>query len=231
MAILEQPKEAPFYGLSSATLSLVVLLWGLLGLGVTGCDSDEAIFKPAVVKLAEEAHQLSQSGQLDTAIGRLEAAASLTPNASQIQYDLGVLYHQKGWPLKAIEAYSAAIKANPDQTSDVWYNKAVEEQLLGDALLGHARALANPQSHNTEDDPQAAFKKTVASMQLPQELVGLSPNQLKDQALIHYQAAVESYSHFLKVAASPDKGRADAQLQLETLRSKIGLWQQKNIES
>lgn len=92
---------------------LIVML-----LGLSACDSSESmLFRPAVSTLITKARGYKEAGDLTKALSRLEAAQELSPESSEIAYDLGVIYLEQNRLTQAIASLEQAEKYAPDNVT------------------------------------------------------------------------------------------------------------------
>lgn len=121
---------------------LTVSLLVMAGVGL-GCDDKQAVMRPAVSKLMDQAALLEQQGDIAKAIGHLEAAEVLDPKSYEVEYNLGVLYTQtQGWQA-AVTHLNKAFQLNPSQP-DVLYTLAYANEYWGNALLSPADEKSAP---------------------------------------------------------------------------------------
>lgn len=71
-----------------------------------------------------KAKQLMDGGDVDGAIGRLQAINDLNPNFPQTHYNLGIAYYKKGEPDKAIESLNKALDLD-NKLVDAYYTLGV----------------------------------------------------------------------------------------------------------
>jgi len=99
----------------------------------------------------ERGVQLEQVGRLDDAITETEEALRLNPELVKAHINLLILYGRMGNWEKAEEHYQAAVKLNPAQFPDAYYNYGIiliEEGKLGEAEEAFRKALAIDPSYH-----------------------------------------------------------------------------------
>lgn len=186
--------ESSRIGLTGGILLSLLLLFSF------GCAQDEAVYQPAVAKLIERASELKHAQQMDQAISRLEAAADLTPQAFEVQYNLGVLYSETNQWAKAVEHLKKAVAISPNQPNGL-YTLGFAYESLGDSFS----ALDSKLSESKEKSSNPAANSEHAAT----------------QQLEAYQNALSTYQLFLKVAPSTDPGRKEVEEQLNLLQDRI----------
>jgi tetratricopeptide (TPR) repeat protein len=177
------------------------------GLVISGCASHgDAVFQPAVAKLMESASALKNEGKTAEAICRMTAAAELSPEIYQVQYNLGVLYTEtNSWP-EAIQHLEKAVEINPKEPNG-FYTLGYAYESLGDVF---STAVNSPL-------PTEPEKKE----ELPEIIREISPEEAQAKSTESYQKAIEIYQQFMEVAPPNDPARADVQAQLDNLKSKF----------
>jgi predicted Zn-dependent protease len=78
-----------------------IFCWGVACLLMTGC-SEKSVYTPSIADLNQRAQGMLASGQVEQAIGRLEAAHDLNPDEPATLFNLAVAYQTKGELEKAI---------------------------------------------------------------------------------------------------------------------------------
>ena len=84
----------------------------------------------------ERGLELAQVGRLDDAVAETERAAELDPTLVKAHINLIILYGRKGDFQQAEEHFQAAVKLNPSQFPDAYYNYGV--LLVGEGRLDEA---------------------------------------------------------------------------------------------
>jgi protein O-mannosyl-transferase len=121
---------------------------------------------------------LAEKGDLDAAIGNLQAAIKISPNYTEAHNNLGVAFARKGNPDAAIEEYQTTLRINP--------NDLKAQCNLGDALA-------------RKGDPAAAIGHYQAAVRLapdnPEVHLTLAGFLVQkgdlDAAILEYQAALQ----------------------------------------
>jgi len=93
----------------------------------------------------ERGVQLEQVGRLKDAVAETEEALRLNPELVKAHINLLILYGRMGNREKAEEQFQAAVKLNPTQFPDAYYNYGIillEESKLGEAEEAFRKALA-----------------------------------------------------------------------------------------
>jgi len=166
---------------------------------LTACNEKEAVFEPAVASLIQKADAFHKAGDTGLAICRLEAAADLTPEMFQVQYNLGVLYTENHQWQKATEHLEKAVETNPGQASG-FFSLGYAYAAWGDELSGKMEPAAPKPSTKTHSAPQ------------------ISP--LAGDPKTIYPKAIAAYEQFLKIAPDSDPGRQAAQSELTRIQAK-----------
>lgn len=91
-----------------------------------------------------------------SAINDLEAARAINPKSAVISYNLGCVYESVGMYDKAVEAYTAAVRADP-AFAHAWLNRANAYMRLGD----RKSALADYRKFVTLSSEQKADIQTL----------------------------------------------------------------------
>jgi len=111
----------------------------------------------------ERGIQLEQVGRLDDAVAETEEALRLNPELVKAHINLLILYGRMGNREKAEEHYQAAVKLNPTQFPDAYYNYGIvltEEGKLDEAEQVFRKALAiDPSYHAAHNNLGTLFER------------------------------------------------------------------------
>lgn len=144
---------------------------------LTGCsNSQDVVHQKSVMVLNQRAQTLLNAGDMQGAIGRLEAAHDLLPNEPRTVNNLAVAYSQSGQFDKAVALYTELLE-KPPAPGDKEGLKPQQIQIgLGTAYEGWADELMN----KSDDAAEKPDKKAQSA-------------QYKEQAIATYEKAIESY--------------------------------------
>lgn len=166
--------------------ALSLLLAGML----SGCTAGggEIAHQRSIAELNQKAQQMMNAGDIDGAIGRLESAHDLEPENVRTSYNLATAYQMKGDHAKAVDVFKTLVDKPGLEASDIYRGMGISHEAEGDAALAKGQELKD----------QA--KPDMAAAQLKVE-----------EAMGHYQAAIESYQKAQKGAKKPKELQAQAE--------------------
>jgi tetratricopeptide (TPR) repeat protein len=169
------------------------LLAATLGLGLiltlsSGCKQD-VVHQRSVAELNQKAQTMMQSGDLEGAISRLEAAHDLDPAEPNTTYNLAIAYQTRGDFPKAIAIFNQLLEkpgadGTPMSAPEIHKAMGITYEAEADKLDADAKA--------AEADPKK--DKAKASLLSQQAAVALQ------QALMHYQKALPGLKNSTVIA-------------------------------
>jgi tetratricopeptide (TPR) repeat protein len=179
--------KQPFHSAFVAAGLLVTLT--LLG----GCQQD-VVHQRSMAELNQKAQTMMQSGDVDGAIARLEAAHDLDPNEPNTTHNLAVAYQTKGDYDKAIALFTQLMGKPGMDKAELYKALGVTYEAKADQLAGQAKeALDNPKADKVQTQ------------------------QLDQQAEATYAQALSAYQQAI---ASGLKNPAEVQKQIEALQAR-----------
>ena len=113
---------------------LKILLVGLTGLLLTGCQPDEDVMKPAVSKLIADAKTANDGGEQAIAECRLRSALVLLPNNPETLHNLAIVEDEQNKTDAAITHYEKVISLQPDNV-DALYGLALDYKKKSQAMV------------------------------------------------------------------------------------------------
>lgn len=159
----------------------------------SGCQKD-VVHQRSIAELNQKAQVMMQSGDVDGAIARLEAAHDLEPDEPNTMHNLAIAYQTKGDYDKAIPLFTQLMDKPGMDKAELYKALGVTYEAKADQLAGQAKEAA--------DNPKADKAKTQQLNQQAEEAYG--------QALASYQQAI----------ANGLKNPADVQTQIEALEAR-----------
>jgi tetratricopeptide (TPR) repeat protein len=158
-----------------------------------GCQKD-VVHQRSIAELNQKAQVLMQSGDIDGAIARLEAAHDLEPDEPNTTHNLAIAYQTKGDYDKAITLFTQLMDKPGTDKAELYKALGVTYEAKADQLAGQAK------------DAEAAPKADKAKTQ-----------QISQQSEDSYAQALASYQ---QAVANGLKNPADVQKQIEALEAR-----------
>ncbi len=199
-------------GLKSCFTFCFVLAFVLVTL--TGCQKD-IVHQRSIAELNQKAQTMMQSGNIDGAVARLEAARDLQPEEPSTIYNLAIAYQMQGQFAKAIQMFTLLLE-HPG-ASGTKLEKAELQKAM--AITYEAKADKLSADVRTLEDDAKTDKSQVAQMHLDTQ-------QSYKLALDYYKQSIDSG---LKNPADVQKQIADLEKKLSELSQPLA--QQSTQES
>lgn len=162
---------------------------------LAGCKSqDDIVHQKSLSELNYKAQQLMQSGDLNGAVSRLEAAHDLSPTEPTTMFNLAVAYQMQGKYDDAIQLFNELLKQPGQDQAELHKNLGIAYEAKADTLNGQAA------------------KGTIDS-----GMDNQTASEQQNQSIEAYKAALEHYKQALPGIKNP----APVQRQIQALETKL----------
>ena len=172
-----------------STLAVLVMV------SATGCQQD-LVYKKSMGELNQKAQAMMNSGDVDGAVSRLEAAHDLDPNEPLTTHNLAIAYQMQGNYDKAIEMFQSLTDKPGLDHAEIYKSLGISYEGKADKLLSQAKEL--------EEDPKADKTKLEKI------------TQLKTESEAAYQSAIDAYQKALPGLKNP----VDVEKQIQALETR-----------
>jgi len=165
----------------------------------------------AVQELNNKAKTYLDSGDFDSAIGRLKSSIDLDSTIFESHYNLGIAYTQAEKYPEAVESFQKAIKLKPD-FADTYYSLAVAQENYAKGVIDGS--LKEQKASETSELQSAERKLTKEEKQKVVELLNSS---------------IESYNAYIEKGAAI-KDRKDVEDKIDYLKAQIIKYSPETIQ-
>lgn len=168
---------------------------------LAGCQANgggDLVYQRSIAELNQKARQMMEAGDYAGAVARLESAHDLEPDNVKTHYNLAIAYQMKGDYDKAIQAFTALVDKPGLNQAEIQKSLGIAHEAKGDQVLAQAR--------EAEGGEKPAEGEAA-----------IDPTRLTDEAVAHYQLAIEHYQKALPGLEKSD----DVQMQIEALQQKV----------
>jgi len=169
----------------------------------------------AVQELNNKAKTYLDSGDFDSAIGRLKSSIDLDSTIFESHYNLGIAYTQAEKYPEAVESFQKAIKLKPD-FADTYYSLAVAQENYAKGVIdGSLKEKGKEQKASETSELQSAERKLT--------------KEEKQKVVELLNSSIESYNAYIEKGAAI-KDRKDVEDKIDYLKAQIIKYSPETIQ-
>lgn len=161
----------------------------------------------AVQELNSKAKTYLDSGDFESAIGRLKSSVDLDSTIFETHYNLGIAYTQAEKYPEAVDSFKKAIKLNPE-FADTYYSLAVAQENFAKGIIDGSLKQKGDGKQETEKESEDAPKEVKLTKEDKQQITEL------------FNDSIESYTAYLE-KGKEIKDKKDVEDKIEYLKTQI----------